>query len=84
MRKTKTKHPFLAPMLLMPTAPGTCAECAANHGHKEPHNQKSLAYQYDFYGKHGRWPTWDDAMAHCPPEIKRVWITELLKVGEKL
>ena len=49
--------------MLLKTPPDTCPECAVKHGPNEPHNQQSLAYQYDFYGKNGRWPTWEDAMA---------------------
>jgi hypothetical protein len=40
-----------------------------------------LAYQYTFYDKHGRWPTWADAIAHCAEDIKRLWIEELTAYG---
>ncbi len=60
------------------TPEGTCPECAVRHDPEQPHNRDSLAYQYHFYDKHGRWPTWSDAMAHCPDNIKKVW-TEALK-----
>lgn len=56
--------------LLGATPPGTCPECAVAHDPEAPHNQQSLAYQYKFYDKNGRWPSWADAMAHCSPEVK--------------
>lgn len=55
------------------TPPGTCPECATKHDPELPHNQQSLTYQYKFYDKHGRWPTWADAMAHCTEEVKAHW-----------
>lgn len=50
-----------------------CPECGTNHVHDQPHNQQSLVYQYQFYGKNGRWPTWTDAMAHCPESVRTTW-----------
>lgn len=63
---------------------GTCPECAVAHHPEQPHNRDSLTYQYKFYDKHGRWPTWADAMAHCPPEIQRFWKTALEERGVKI
>ena len=60
---------------------GTCPECAVKHEPEQPHNRDSLAYQYKFYDEYGRWPTWADAMAHCPESVKRHWIEELEKRG---
>ena len=71
-------HPF---QIVGNTPPGTCPECAAEHEPEDPHNQQSLTYKYKFYTKHGRWPTWADAMAHCPEHIKRLWIEELARHG---
>ncbi len=65
--------PYLGPWSLLPTAPGTCPECAVKHEPKQPHNAESLHYQYYFYGQHGRWPTWDDALAHCSEQVKAWW-----------
>lgn len=75
------QHPHLAPFRLLPTAPGTCPECAVEHAPEEPHNQQSLTYRYSFFGKHGRWPKWRDAIAHCTPAVQAVWIEELKKKG---
>lgn len=65
----------------MPAKEGTCEQCAVNHEPEQPHNQQSLAYQYWFYDKHGRWPTWKDAMEHCSDEIKEFWKKELATRG---
>lgn len=60
---------------------GTCEICAVKHDEEQPHNQQSLTYQYKFYDKNGRWPTWKDAMSHCPDEIKKVWMAALTEKG---
>jgi hypothetical protein len=64
--------------------PGQCAECSTVHVPEQPHNQQSLFYQYAFMEKHGRWPTWTDALAHCQSEIKHQWIKQLAKHGVKV
>lgn len=63
------------------TPDGTCPECAVAHDPKQPHNRDSLAYQYHFYDKNGRWPTWADAMAHCTDEVKAYWTQALRERG---
>lgn len=70
--------------LLGITPEGTCPICATKHHPKQPHNQQSLTYQYKFYDKNGRWPTWEDAMEHCPDEVKELWREELQNRGVKL
>lgn len=77
------KHPHLGPWTLLPVkvVPGKCQECATEHTPDFPHNAQSMAYQYDFYGKHGRWPTWGDAMAHCTPEMQEQWKEGLRENG---
>lgn len=65
-------------MMLLPPAQNKCQQCAVDHKPEQPHNQQSLFWQYWFYGKKGRWPTWSDAMAHCTDELKQQW-TEALK-----
>jgi hypothetical protein len=64
---------------LLPCAPDKCQECAVDHPYDQPHNKQSLYYQYRFYGTHGRWPTWTDAMAHCTPEVKATWCAGLIE-----
>lgn len=85
--KAQTQKPtnHLAPWTLLNKTPdGTCPECAVKHEATQPHNQQSLAYQYKFYEQHGRWPTWTDALAHCPPEVQEHWKIELRKHGVKI
>lgn len=58
-----------------------CPECAVVHEPSMPHNQQSLFWQYNFREKMGRWPTWNDAMAHCEPEMRKKWIEALAEHG---
>lgn len=69
---------------LVPAPAGTCQECATDHLREMPHNLSSLYYKYHFYARHKRWPTWSDAMTHCPSYIKKAWTEELIKMGETL
>lgn len=59
--------------IMPPLNPNVCQTCNHQHHPHEPHNQQTLHYQYVFYGEHGRWPTWEDAMEHCSDEIKAAW-----------
>lgn len=69
-------------MTLLPCKKGgVCQECAVDHRPEEPHNQQSLYYQYKFYGEHGRWPTWKDAIAHCNEVTQVMWEKELKRRG---
>lgn len=49
--------------------PGACSQCFIEHHPAFPHDAQSLQYQYRFNAEHGRWPTWEDAMAHCDDEV---------------
>jgi len=75
----KGKH--VKAFALVPAAPGTCQECAVDHPPEAPHNRDSLFYQYKFYNKHGRWPTWEDALAHCEDVVKEAWRLALEQKG---
>lgn len=77
----KDKHGVV---LLGNTPPGTCPECAVKHDPRLPHNRDSLAYQYKFYDKNGRWPTWVDAMAHCSEDVKEQTLAVLREHGVEL
>ena len=66
---------------VLPAAPGTCPECATEHPPEQPHNRQSLLYQYRYRQQHGRWPSWNDAMAHCTPAIQRQWREGLRECG---
>ena len=78
MGHLREKHGMI---LLGKTPPGTCAMCAVVHDPAMPHDQQSLAYQYKFYDLHGRWPTWEDAMAHCGENVKISWREALDRYG---
>lgn len=66
---------------LLPAAPGKCQFCAVDHAAEQPHNQQSLYYQYQFYGRFGRWPTWADAIAHCDEPTREAWREQLALRG---
>ncbi|TCL06868.1 hypothetical protein [Sodalis ligni] len=66
---------------IMPKREGTCQECGRQHLDEDPHDAQSLHYQYTFYAREGRWPTWADALAHCPVDTRNLWIKELAKHG---
>jgi len=70
--------------ILLPCAPDVCQECATKHEPEMPHNQQSLYYQYKFYQQNGRWPTWEDSMAHCSPQMQDMWRHSLKKAGVML
>ena len=70
--------------MLGKTPDGTCPMCSVKHDPEQPHNRDSLTYQYKFYDAYGRWPTWIDAMAHCPGEIQTYWKESLQERGVKL
>src|SRR5262245_7703561 len=67
--------------MLLPAPEGTCEECARAHDPSMPHDAQSMLYQMRFKAKRGRWPTWKDALEHCPPEMKAAWEAELKKRG---
>lgn len=68
-------------VMILPPKPGTCPECAVAHDPEQPHNRDSLFYQMRFYQKHGHFPTWGDAMAHCSEAVKALWREALAERG---
>lgn len=58
-------------------APGGCRICGAVHDPEQPHDRDSLYYQNRFFRRCGRFPTWEDAMAHCSDEVKAAFRTKL-------
>ena len=54
---------------IMPPPSDKCQVCAIDHEPELMHDCQSLFYQYAFYGRHGRWPTWTDASCHCETHI---------------
>lgn len=70
-----------ATWILLPAPPGVCSQCARDHDPDQPHDQQRLHWQYAFYAEHDRWPTWNDAMAHCTPEVQSAWRAALRRRG---
>ena len=68
-------------MILAPPVAGTCPECAVKHAPAMPHNAQSLYYRYKFRQKHGRFPTWSDAMAHCTEDVRKLFTEEMERNG---
>ena len=66
---------------ILPPMRGTCPICAAMHEAELPHNRNSLYYRMKFRQQHGRFPTWEDAMAHCSEEMKAAWRDDLSRLG---
>jgi hypothetical protein len=66
---------------LLPAPPGTCPQCARDHHYSQPHNWGSMHFQYWFFGQHGVWPTWGDAMAHCREDVRNNWSAVLTEKG---
>jgi len=60
-------------MKMMPTAPGTCIQCATRHDETYPHNYFSITYQMRFKMRHGRDATHEDTIAHLPEWQRDVW-----------
>lgn len=64
-----------------------CSVCGADHEPELPHNRESLLYQESFRraegeaGRQERWPTWNDAMAHCTEEVRQGWTKALAMFG---
>jgi hypothetical protein len=81
---TINKKNYLKPFTLLGPPPGKCSECAITHEPKMPHDARSLFYQYNFYAKNGRWPTWNDAMSHCDEITKKATKTTLTKLYRKV
>lgn len=75
---TKAVH---AHVVLKPVPFDVCEECGRDHKPDSPHDAESLRYQYRFYAEHTRWPTWADAMAHCPDHTRMIWTDTLALRG---
>ena len=69
---------------LLPPSPEVCSQCAKDHEPDVPHDQRSLYYQFAFRAETGRWPTWNDAMAHCTEETQIRWRIALRHYGVEI
>lgn len=81
MRTGKVTSTETVNAMILPAPEGTCPDCATRHEPEQPHNAQSMHYQYTFYGREGRWPTWNDALAHCPENVRKFWVKELIARG---
>jgi hypothetical protein len=70
VKRTPEASGLMRGLMLLPCRPDVCQECAVDHPVDHPHNAGSMYYQYRFRAKHKRWPTWEDAMAHCSEDVK--------------
>lgn len=61
---------------IIPPTPGCCLTCYGHHGEREPHNRDSLWYQITFFAEHARYPSWRDAAAHCPEDVRERFLAE--------
>lgn len=68
-------------IVLLPPIAGTCPVCADMHAPEQPHNARSLYYRMHFRQNHGRDPTWADAMAHCPEDVRARFTQHMEKTG---
>jgi len=75
-RKENKEMPVKNFILLKPV-PGKCQECAVDHLPDRPHDRDSLYYQFKFFKDHGRYPTWENAIAHCNQSLRIDWKLEL-------
>lgn len=66
---------------LFPPGKNVCPICATKHRKDDPHDIMSLYYQYVFYRNSGRFPSWRDALEHCPEDIKQRWTRALTAQG---
>lgn len=66
---------------ITPPTPKACKICATIHDPRRPHDRDSLYYQNKFRKAHKRFPTWEDAMAHCDERTKAAFREELKRRG---
>ena len=71
----------MTPFHILAPVDGSYIECAIHHAPDQPHNAQTLQYQYTFYARHDRWPTWADAMAHCSKGTRELWEEALRERG---
>ena len=55
-----------------------CEECHTYHNPLLPHDPTNPYYKESFFKKYGRYPTWNDAMEHCPAAVQ-VMVRRALK-----
>lgn len=68
----------------LPQKKGTCSECGTKHYKYAPHEMESIYYHVTFFRQNGRYPTWDDATAHCSDAMKKALIKRYKELGRKI
>lgn len=58
-----------------------CPECAEPHNPEEVHDAEGSVYRARFHMRHGRFPAWQDAFAHCSEELQLDYVLELVELG---
>lgn len=71
-------------ILLFPLPEGICPQCGIFHEYHEPHQVNTVHYQVWFKRKHGRYPTAQDAVAHCSARTKLDWLKYLHESPSKI
>ena len=61
--------------------PTDCPQCGRAHDAQTPHCWGDTVYMTRFQEKHGRLPTWGDAMANLDEYAQARWRTRLLSLG---
>ncbi len=59
-----------------------CPVCKCTHEGSWPHLVDSLPYREQFFRLRGRYPTHDDAAAHCTPRDRMLWRARIEAAGE--
>jgi len=59
-----------------------CPECGEPHIPELPHNLTPM-YRGGFYKKNGRGPNWEDAAAHCHPDVRKEFLRILKEVKKE-
>lgn len=80
-KKKEVVQVKLGDMTIVPPKPENCNVCGVWHVRVMPHDATSLYYLTKFKVDHGRDATWEDALEHCPENIKTLWRLELEKFG---
>lgn len=66
---------------ITPPSAKACRICATVHDPQDPHDRDSLYYQNWFRKRFKRFPTWNDAMAHCSEITKACFKAKLIRRG---
>lgn len=66
---------------LLGPGPGRCQVCAVDHAPEQPHNPQSLFWRTARNIADEPSPTWEDALEHCPPEVREAWVAALAERG---